>query len=103
MRDAFTEEAYTLNPNVKKPTSFVDYYDDLVAQVANSGYAFRSVYTNQENTVDSIYAAREQVVGVSSDEEMSNMIRFQNAYNASSRYINVIDQMLEHVLNTLGV
>lgn len=103
LRDAFTEEAYTLNPNVKKPTSFVDYYDDLVAQVANSGYAFRSVYTNQENTVDSIYAAREQVVGVSSDEEMSNMIRFQNAYNASSRYINVIDQMLEHVLNTLGV
>ena len=42
------------------------------------------------------------VIGVSSDEELANMIKFQNAYNASSRYINVIDEMLEHILNTLG-
>ncbi|MCI9436818.1 MAG: flagellar hook-associated protein FlgK [Lachnospiraceae bacterium] len=103
LKDAFLKEDYSLNPNVKKKATFVDYYDDLVAQVANSGYAFRSIYTNQEGTVESIYAAREQVAGVSSDEELSNMIKFQNAYNASSRYINVIDEMLEHLLSTLGV
>ncbi|MBD5460943.1 MAG: hypothetical protein HDR26_08405, partial [Lachnospiraceae bacterium] len=45
---------------------------------------------------------REQVIGVSTDEELSNMIKFQNAFNASSRYINVIDEMLEHVLNALA-
>ena len=39
---------------------------------------------------------------VSSDEEMSNMIMFQNAYNASSRYINVISELLEHIISTLG-
>ncbi len=103
LRAAFMEEEYSLNPNVKKKATFVDYYDDLVAQVANSGYAFRSIYTNQEGTVDSIYAAKEQVAGVSSDEELSNMIKFQNAYNASSRYINVLNEMLEHLLSTLGV
>ncbi len=102
LKAAFMEEEYTLNPNVKKKATFVDYYDDLVAQIANSGYAFQSIYTNQEGTVDSIYAAREQVSGVSSDEELSNMIKFQNAYNASSRYINVLDEMLEHLLSTLG-
>ena len=37
MKAKFTEESNTLNPNVKKKTSFVDYYGDLVAQVANSG------------------------------------------------------------------
>ena len=47
-------------------------------------------------------AAREQIVGVSSDDELNNMIRFQNAYNASSRYINVINEMLEHLLNSLA-
>lgn len=103
LKAAFMEEKYSLNPNVKKKATFVDYYDDLVAQIANSGYAFQSIYTNQEGTVDSIYAAREQVSGVSSDEELSNMIKFQNAYNASSRYINVLNEMLEHLLNTLGV
>ncbi|MBO4807579.1 MAG: flagellar hook-associated protein FlgK [Lachnospiraceae bacterium] len=99
---AFTEEKYNLNPNVKKTVNFIDYYQDLVAQVANSGYVYRAFATNQEATVEAASYAREQVVGVSSDEELSNMIRFQNAYNASSRYINVIDEMLEHLLEKLG-
>ena len=63
---------------------------------------FRSIYENQVNTVEATQSAREQVVGVSTDEELSNMIKFQNAYNASSRYINVISEMLEHNLSTLG-
>ncbi len=103
LKAAFTEEAYTLNPNVQKKTTFVDYYTDLVSQVANSGYVFRSIYENQVNTVEATQSAREQVVGVSTDEELSNMIKFQNAYNASSRYINVISEMLEHIISTLGV
>jgi flagellar hook-associated protein 1 FlgK len=102
LKAAFTEEAYTLNPNVKKKTTFVDYYSDLVSQVANSGSVYKSIYENQENTVESVESAREQVVGVSSDEELTNMIKFQNAFNASSRYINVIDEMLEHIIETLG-
>ncbi len=103
MKAAFTEEAYTLNPNVLKKTNFVGYYSDLVSQVANSGYVFRSIYENQQDTVESTQNAREQVIGVASDEELSNMIRYQNAYNASSRYINVISEMLEHIINTLGM
>jgi len=102
LKNAFTEEDYTLNPNVKKKTTFVDYYTDLVSQIANTGYVSRRIYENQMNTVEATESAREQVIGVSSDEELSNMIRFQNAYNASSRYINVVDEMLEHLLNTLG-
>ena len=102
LKAAFTEEIYTLNPNVQKRTTFVDYYTDMVSQVANSGSVFRSIYENQQATVEATDSAREQVTGVSSDEELSNMIKFQNAYNASSRYINVISEMLEHILNTLG-
>jgi len=30
------------------------------------------------------------------------MIQFQNAYNAASRYINVVDEMLEHLLTSLA-
>ncbi|MCM1120825.1 MAG: flagellar hook-associated protein FlgK [bacterium] len=103
LKAAFTEEVYTLNPNVKKQTTFVDYYTDLVSQVGNSGQVYRSIYTNQETTVEGIESARQQVVGVSSDEELSNMIKFQNAYNAASRYINVVSELLEHIINTLGM
>lgn len=103
LKAAFTEEIYTLNPNVKKTTTFVDYYTDLVSQVGNTGQVNRSIYLNQESTVEGIESARQQVVGVSSDEELSNMIKFQNAYNAASRYINVVSEMLEHIINTLGM
>lgn len=103
LKAAFTEESYTLNPNVLKKTTFVDYYKDLVSQVSNTGYAFRNIYENQQTTVEATYNAREQIIGVSSEEELSNMIRFQNAYNASSRYINVINELLEHIISTLAV
>ena len=102
LKTAFTEQVYTLNPNVQTPLSFTDYYENLVGQVANSGSVMRGVQATQEVATDSLFNAREQVLGVSSDEELTNMIRFQNAYNASSRYINVISEMLEHILTTLG-
>jgi flagellar hook-associated protein 1 FlgK len=102
LKAAFEEYSYTLNPNVQTPVNFVNYYKNLVAQVANSGSVFRAIQDSQTVTTDALEAAREQIVGVSSDEELTNMIMYQNAYNASSRYINVVNEMLEHILNTLG-
>ena len=102
LKEAFTKEQYTLNPNVTTRNSFVTYYNSLVSQVANSGDVYNSIKEAQEQTVSSVEAAREQILGVSSDEELEFMIMFQNAYNASSRYINVVSEMLEHLVTTLG-
>lgn len=102
MKAIFTQETLTLNPNVKTKTSFINYYDALISQAANSGSVAHDICANQEITVDNLQAAREQVLGVSSDEEMSNMVMFQNAYNAASRYINVVSELMEHIINTLG-
>lgn len=102
LKKAFEEAIYTLNPNVATPVSFKDYYKNLVSQIANTGFVFRAVQDNQNVATDALAYAREQIVGVSSDEELTNMIMYQNAYNASSRYINVISEMLDHLLSTLG-
>ncbi len=101
LKAAFQEEAYSLNPNVLKKANFGNYYQDLVSQLANTGSVFNHIYQNQLKTSQHTYESREQLLGVSSDEELSHMIRFQNGFNASSRYINVIDQMLEHLVNKL--
>ena len=103
LKQKFMEESNTLNPNVKKKTNFIDYYGDLISQVANSGSVYKSILTNQQTTVNATFTAREQVIGVSTDDELTYMVKFQNAYNASSRYINVIDEMLEHLINALAV
>ena len=102
LKAEFTEEDNVLNINIKKKSSFVDYYSDLVSQVANSGYLYESILSNQEQTVTATSNAREQIIGVSTDEELTFMIKYQNAFNAASRYINVVDEMLEHIVNTLG-
>lgn len=101
-QQVFERKEYTLNPNVTTKSNLVDYYSNIVSQVANTGAVFKSVYENEQTTVTSTENARQQIVGVSDDEELSNMIKFQNAYNASSRYINVINEMIEHILSTLG-
>ena len=100
--EAFDADIYSLNPNVTTTCSINTYYTNLVSQVANSGAVYKNISLSQQATVDSINYSREQVQGVSSDEELTQMIKFQNAFNAASRYINVVDDMLEHILTALG-
>ena len=101
LKKVFTDEVYTLNPTVIKKVSLNEYYSDLVSQVSNSGYMYSSIYENQAKTVAAAESAKDQVEAVSSDEELSNMIKFQSAYNASSRFINVVDEMMEHLITSL--
>ena len=102
LKEVFTDARYTLNPNVATRIDLMEYYDALVAQVANTGSINKALSENQTITVNTIAAAREEIVGVSSDEELEFMIEFQNAYNASSRFINVVNEMLEHIITSLG-
>lgn len=102
LKELFDDKKHTLNPNVQTRINLAGYYNAMISQVANSSSVSREIAKNQELTVDQVTAAREQVIGVSTDEELSYMIQFQNAFNASSRYINVISEMLEHVVTRLG-
>ncbi len=99
---AFQDDFDALNPNVTLEDTFVDYYSAIVGQVGNTGYAYKSITSNQETTVESLDNARQAIMGVSSNEELTNMIKFQNAYNASSRYINVVNEMIGHIIEKLG-
>ena len=102
LKAAFSGTKAALNPNVTKKSNFVTYYSDLVSQISNSASVYSGFQATQETTVAAIETARQQVIGVSTDEELTYMIQYQNAYNAASRYINVIDEMLEHLINKLG-
>lgn len=96
------KEMMVLNPNDTKKCSFKEYYAEMVGELATKGEVYGSTATSLIGTVNSIDNSRQQVIGVSSDEELTYMIKYQNAYNASSRYINVINEMIEHLLTQLG-
>lgn len=91
-----------LNPNDTDPCTFEGYYEKFMDGLATKGNVYSSVAESLYGSVTSIENQRQQVIGVSSDEELTNMIKYQNAYNAASRYINVISEMLEHIITQLG-
>jgi len=67
-----------------------------------SGEAAR-LAENQDLLVHQIDRQRQSVAGVSLDEEMTSLIRFQQAYAAAARYVSAADEMLDIVINRLGV
>ena len=101
LADLFINDKDALNPNTVTELSYENYYVDIVGRYANTGNTYKSVSEAQEAAVISIENSRQQVVGVSDNEELTKMIRFQNAYNASSRYINTVNTMLDTLLNSL--
>jgi flagellar hook-associated protein 1 FlgK len=92
---------FYLNPNDKNPTSFEEYYDKMIDNLGVMGNTFQSETDTLEVSVASYDSSRQQVIGVSSDEELVNMIKYQNAYNAASRYITVISEMTEVIVNLI--
>lgn len=97
--DAFAEAGIYLNPYATDISSFEKCYQDLIAQTTSSGYVFGQLYDLEQLALEQADNERQTVIGVSSDEELEHMIMYQNAYNAASRYINVINSMLDTLLN----
>lgn len=58
---------------------------------------------NQQILVEQVDSRRQSVSGVSIDEEMANMIKYQHAYNAAARALTTFDEMLDKVINSMGV
>ena len=92
----------TVSPNSLVECNFMDYYAGMMEDLSDRGFTYNSMAQTQEQSVTDLDNQRQQVSGVSSDEELSNLIRFQHAYNASSRYINTVSEMIEYLIQTLG-
>lgn len=78
-------------------------YASLVATVGSQS---REAVTQSEVrnlSMEQLETQRESVSGVSLDEEMVNMVKFQQAYNAAARVVSVLDDMLDTLINRTGV
>ena len=92
----------TLGPNSLVVNNYMGYYKEFVADFANKGYTYEGIAETQAQSVQELENQRQTVVGVSTDEELSNLIKFQQGYNASSRYFTVVSEMVEHLISKLG-
>jgi len=83
--------------------SIDDYYQYIILRVGNMGHDAEQISENQRALVYAADNDRQSIMGVSLDEEMSNMIKFKYAYNAATKTISVINDMLDTLINRTGI
>ncbi|NLN22826.1 MAG: flagellar hook-associated protein FlgK [Clostridiales bacterium] len=77
--------------------------NSLVSTLAISLKTSKSVCDTKKSLLDSIETQRMSISGVSIDEEATNLIVYQQSYNACSRVINALDEMLDILIRDTGV
>ena len=81
-----------------KGKSVMDHYNSIIADVGNKVQEARFINDNQEKIIQQLQIQRASVTGVSLDEEMTQLIQFEQAYEAAARMITTLDEMVQTVL-----
>ncbi|HQD63265.1 MAG TPA: flagellar basal body rod C-terminal domain-containing protein, partial [Defluviitoga sp.] len=82
---------------------FSDFLANMITEIGVKGETAQKMKLNSESLNSQITIERERVMGVSIDEEVTNLIKYQQAFNACARVITAIDQMLSTVVSSMGV
>jgi flagellar hook-associated protein 1 FlgK len=77
-------------------------YRAFVARVGADVREATRQNANAQALTDAVEDRRQSVAGVSMDEEMSNLVRFQRSYQASARAMSTMDEMLDVLINRTG-
>ena len=80
-----------------------DFMKSLVATLGIDSQQSVRISDNQQVIVKQIENRRLSDSGVSIDEEMANLIKFQHAYNASAKMITTMAEVYDTLINRLGL
>ncbi|MBY0223503.1 MULTISPECIES: flagellar hook-associated protein FlgK [Sporosarcina] len=84
-------------------SSVQTYYSGVIGELGVEGQQAVKMTQNSMTLLGAVSNRRDSVSSVSLDEEMTDMIRFQQAYNASARMVTVMDETLDKIINGMGV
>jgi len=88
---------------VGKYRTFDDYFAVSVGDIGLMGQRSQIALETQNSIMKQLEEMRQSVSGVSVDEELSNMIKFQHGYAAAARFITTVNSMLDTIINRMGV
>ncbi|MBC7542207.1 MAG: flagellar hook-associated protein FlgK [Candidatus Sericytochromatia bacterium] len=78
-----------------------DFYNNLLSKVGFAVAQAQDKVKNQDQILNGLESRRQEVSGVSMDEEFANLIRFQRAYQGASRMVSVFNDMMGDLLNMI--
>lgn len=83
--------------------TFQEYFVNIGTVLGLDISSSNQILNNHTTLASDINQSRDNVSGVSLDEEGMNMIQFSQAYNASARFMTVLDEALDTLINNMGV
>ncbi|MNI63688.1 flagellar hook-associated protein FlgK [compost metagenome] len=84
------------------PGTVDDYFSSIVGQLGVQTQEAERQAKNAEQLTEQVSLNRASVSGVSLDEEMTDLIKFQHAYSAASRFMTTFDELLNKLINGTG-
>lgn len=82
--------------------TFADYMNNLSTQLASDSSSNQTVLKTGTTVLNSILDSRDSLSGVSLDEEATNMMAYVSAYNAASRLMTALDEVLNTLISNTG-
>lgn len=86
----------------EKGVTFDQFYTIFVSQIASDKKQVDTFVDAKKEAVNQLTLKLDEVKGVSLDEEFTNLIKFQKAYEANARFITAVDEMLDRLINGTG-
>ena len=83
--------------------TFDEYFAESVTLIGLKGEQAQRSMETQKAILSELHNMRDAISGVNVDEELSDIIKFQYGYSASARFISVVDEMLDTIINRMGV
>jgi flagellar hook-associated protein 1 FlgK len=83
-------------------TTMDDFYNSIVSDIGVSSGRNKEALGQQQSILTQLTKMRDQVSGVSIDEETTNLMQYQHAFDASARVIKVADEMMDTILKLRG-
>lgn len=80
-------------------SNFNDFYNEMITEVATVSERYQREAEYSNSLMTQLDAKRAELSGVSLDEELANLIKFQHAYNAAAKVITTVDEMLDKIIN----
>lgn len=88
---------------IDSQSTFNEFYTGSIARVASRAETANTESQKQKVVMEYLEKIRQSVSGVNLDEEMAQMVMYQHGYNASARVVSVMDQLLDTIINRMGV
>ncbi|MCX8029354.1 MAG: flagellar hook-associated protein FlgK [Brevinematales bacterium] len=88
---------------LERDSTFLEYLKFVVGDIGTRSKISEVATKKQSLVIENLQKLREAVSGVNLDEELTKLISYQRAYEASARYITYLDSMLDTIINRMGI